>query len=374
MAETIDLELEIINPTDTSARVVEKLNENFQKLDRHNHTEGTNDVKSSGFVVDSNIDMRQHSILKAQLLELVDLQARLSDPNYTVPNNSVYTRGKKVIFRDIAGLEVVLGDSAGGGSGVTYDDTQIRQLISVLSTRVEALERAGTGGGLATVASDNTLTGDGSADDPLKVAVPLTAAEKAKIAALSATNLPVGASSAVKYTPSVIFHDPNRSNGDFAQPLSTVIREVEANNALYTQRQSTSFVSAANFNPLTVESVTYGTITAKALVVTYNGNLFEQEQLIKLEFIDSTGELLKEYLFPPVTVQNGFDYVISDALANSSIHKKEVRVRIIYDSVANKTKIFIHQRPVSDPPPSLYLFIVALYKVESLISKRRTRR
>ena len=61
--------------------------------------------------------------------------------------------------------------------------------------------------------------------------------------------------------------------------------------------------------------------------------------------------------------------MISDALANSSVHKKEVRVRIVYDANTNKTKIFIHQRPVSNPPPALYLFIIALYNVESLSQK-----
>ena len=43
----------------------------------------------------------------------------------------------------------------------------------------------GGGGGLSTVASDSTLTGDGSAGDPLKVATPFTAAEKAKLAGLT---------------------------------------------------------------------------------------------------------------------------------------------------------------------------------------------
>ena len=182
-------------------------------------------------------------------------------------------------------------------------------------------------------------------------------------------DLLTGTKSPVQYSPSVIFHDPNRSAGDFARPLSEVITQIEANNTLYIERQSTSFVSAANFNPLAVENVSYGNITAKALVVTYNGNLFDEQQLIKFEFIDSTGELAKEYLFPPETIKNGFDYVITDALANSSVHKKEVRVRIKYNSTTNKTKIFVHQRPVATPPPALYLFIVALYKVDALTQK-----
>ena len=180
------------------------------------------------------------------------------------------------------------------------------------------------------------------------------------------TNLPVGASSPVKYGPSVIYHDSNRIAGNHLVPLSDVIKQVEANNTLYTTRQSGSFVSAANYNPLTVETVSYGNISAKALVITYNGDLFSDQQLIKFEMIDSTGELTKEYLFPPETIKNGFDYVVSDALATNSVHKKEVRFRIAYDSATNKTKIYIHQRPVSDPPPALYLFIVALYNVESL--------
>ena len=182
-------------------------------------------------------------------------------------------------------------------------------------------------------------------------------------------DFPKGASSPVRYSPSVIYHDSNRIAGNHLIPLAEVITQVEANNSLYTTRQSGSFVSAANYNPLTVETVSYGNISAKALVITYNGNLFLEKQLIKFEMIDSTGELTKEYLFPPETIRNGFDYVVSDALAGSSIHKKEVRFRIVYDGNANKTKIYVHQRPVSDPPPALYLFIVALYNVESLSQK-----
>ena len=177
-------------------------------------------------------------------------------------------------------------------------------------------------------------------------------------------NLPKGESTPVKYKPSVIYHDPNRIAGNHLVPLNDVIKQVEANNTLYTTRQTGSFVTAANFNTLTVETVTYGTISAKALVITYNGNLFNEQQLIKFEIIDSTGELTKEFAFPTETIRNGFDYVVSDALATSSIHKKEVRFRIVYDSTTNKTKIYVHQRPVSDPPPSLYLFIVALQNVE----------
>ena len=366
MAETNDLELKLIDQKDTSADVVQKLNENFQKIDRHNHTEDTNDVRASGFIVDATIDMRQHSVLKTQLLGLVDLQGKISDPNFIIPPNSVYTKKKQIIFKDIDGLEIVIGNTA-GSTGVVYDDTELRRLISVLADRISALEAGETG--ITEVASDSTLTGDGSEANPLKVAIPLTQEEKDKIDALSATDLPVGARSSVEYSPSVIFHDPNRSGGNHGVALSTVIEQIEANNTLYTQRQTGSFVSAANFNPLTVETVSYGSISAKALVVTYNGNIFQEQQLIKVELIDSTGELTKEYLFPPVTIQNGFDYVISDALGNSSIHKKEVRVRIAYDSRTNKTKIFIHQRPVSDPPPAVYLFIIALYKVESLSQK-----
>ena len=224
-------------------------------------------------------------------------------------------------------------------------------------------------GGLASVSSDSTLTGVGTSADPLKVAIPFSQDEKDKLAALSASDLPVGAKSPVQYTPSVIYHDPNKINGDHLVSLSEVIAQVEGNNTLYTQRQTGSFVSVANFNPLSVENVSYGTITAKALVITYNGNLFEDQQLIKFELIDSTGNLSKEYLFPTETIKNGFDYVVSDALADSSIHKKEIRFRIIYDSGTDKTKIFVHQRPVADPPPAVYLFIIALQKAESLSQK-----
>ena len=97
--------------------------------------------------------------------------------------------------------------------------------------------------------------------------------------------------------------------------------------------------------------------------------MFDEQQLIKFELIDSTGSLSNEYLFPPDTIKNGFDYVVSDALADSSIHKKEVRFRIVYDSEDNKTKIYIHQRPVADPPPAVYLFIIALQNVQALSQK-----
>ena len=206
------------------------------------------------------------------------------------------------------------------------------------------------GGGA--VVTDATLTGEGTEASPLGV--------------VNVDDVPTGEETPIVYTPSVIYHDPNKVQGNHLVPLSEVIAQIEDGNTLYTQRQTGSFVSTANFNALTVETVTYGNLSAKALVVTYNGNLFEDQQLIKFELIDSTGNLSKEYLFPPSTIRNGFDYVASDALANASIHKKEARFRITYDSTTNKTKIFIHQRPVSDPPPALYLFIVALYNVKTL--------
>ena len=61
--------------------------------------------------------------------------------------------------------------------------------------------------------------------------------------------------------------------------------------------------------------------------------------------------------------------MVSDALQNSSVHKKEVRFRIVYDAQNNKTKIYIHQRPVAQTLPSVYLFIIALQKVEALSQK-----
>ena len=167
----------------------------------------------------------------------------------------------------------------------------------------------------------------------------------------------------VRYIPTVLYHDPNRIAGNNAVALNNVITGTAANEALYTEKQAGSFVSDANFVPPFVDDVTYGTLTAKALNLTYNGNIFADQQLIKFEVIDSTGELAKEYAFPLSTIQNGFDYVVTDALANSSIHKKEIRFRVTYDIKTNKSYIRIHQRPVNDPPPALYLFIVVVQKV-----------
>ena len=289
MADTKDLDLSLINTEDTSSEVVSKLNENFNKIDRHNHTEGTNDVRSSGLIVNSDVDMKSFSLLKSQLLQLIDLQTKLADPNFIVPNNSVYTEGKKIVFKDIDGLEVVIGNTD-GATGTRYNDREVRNLIAALTDRVTILEEGGTGGsgspdtgqqivekledlpvnekltkedGLRDpeVISDGTLTGTGLTASPLKVAVPFSQAEKNKLAGLTGEDLPVGASSPVKYTPSVIFHDPSRSAGNNGVPLAEVIEQVEANNTLYTERQTGSFVSALNFNPLTVETVTYGTIS-----------------------------------------------------------------------------------------------------------------
>ena len=161
------------------------------------------------------------------------------------------------------------------------------------SMKIDPFQVGGSGG----AGSFSELTGMialGQIPNNLITEAKLSDAIKTKLNAFEAADLPVGARTPVQYSPSVIYHDPNRIQGNFAQPLSTVIAQVEANNNLYTQRQTGSFVSAANFNPLTVETVSYGNITAKALVVTYNGNLFEEQQLIKFELIDSTGELTKE--------------------------------------------------------------------------------
>ena len=47
------------------------------------------------------------------------------------------------------------------------------------------IDSSSSGGGLTSVASDSTLTGDGTGTDPLKVASPFTAAEKTKLASLT---------------------------------------------------------------------------------------------------------------------------------------------------------------------------------------------
>ena len=406
---------------DSQDIAAQKINDNFDRIDAHDHTIGKGTpINVDGIDIDKNLPLNQAGLLQGSFFNFYQVTTATQENN--LPPLSLYSKDNVIKFKNIdgsiisffeegatitpvniTGIQLVqTGDSYKfvftlsndetvetgsfsldftkllSGSGVPgnslgsnnnlYVDTETDFLYFKTAGAWRQLSGGASsgGGGLSTVVSDDTLRGDGSAETPLGVAVPYSQAEKNKLAGLTGDDLPVGASTPVKYSPSVIFHDPSRSAGNHGVALSEVIAQIEANNPLYTQRQSGSFVSAENFNPLTVETVTYGTISAKALVVTYNGNLFNEQQLIKLEFIDSTGELTKEYLFPPSTIQNGFDYVISDALANSSIHKKEVRVRIIFDSASNKTKIFIHQRPVSDPPPAVYLFIIALYNVESL--------
>ena len=409
---------------DSQDIAAQKINDNFDRIDAHDHTIGKGTpINVDGIDIDKNLPLNQAGLLQGSFFNFYQVTTATQENN--LPPLSLYSKDNVIKFKNIdgsiisffeegatitpvniTGIQLVqTGDSYKFVFTLSNDETvetgdfslDFTKLLSgtgapsntlgdnnnlYVDTETDFLyfKTAGAwrqlsggassgGGGLSTVVSDDTLRGDGSAETPLGVAVPYSQAEKNKLAGLTGDDLPVGASAPVKYSPSVIFHDPSRSAGNHGVALSEVIAQIEANNPLYTQRQSGSFVSAANFNPLTVETVTYGTITAKALVVTYNGNLFNEQQLIKLEFIDSTGELTKEYLFPPSTIQNGFDYVISDALANSSIHKKEVRVRIVFDSASNKTKIFIHQRPVSDPPPAVYLFIIALYNVESLSQK-----
>ena len=412
---------------DTQDVAAQKINDNFNTIDGHDHSLGKGvPIRTDGINIDKNLSFNQKAILNALFLNFKTLttvqeENDLPAPTLYMKDNilklkntdgtflSLFDEGHTVTPISIANVSFdeitnasgdqeyrfvfILSDGAqvvsnafpldfaivldgvgvpnnlAGVDGNLYVDIENDLLYYKISGAWKPIGGAGGGGGLSTVESDTTLTGDGSAETPLGVAVPYSTAEKNKLANLSADDLLVSAKTPVIYSPSVIFHDPSRSAGNHGVALSEVIAQIEANNPLYTQRQSGSFVSAENFNPLTVETVTYGTISAKALVVTYNGNLFNEQQLIKLEFIDSTGELTKEYLFPPSTIQNGFDYVISDALANSSIHKKEVRVRITYDSTTNKTKIFIHQRPVSDPPPALYLFIIALTNVEALSQK-----
>ena len=168
----------------------------------------------------------------------------------------------------------------------------------------------------------------------------------------------------VDTTQKTFFHDPNRILGQRGVPLYRVISilngdEGELAKALYTQRQTGSFVSADNFRALSTETLTVGDETHEALVVTVPGD-FNDFTFLAVEFNDADTELAKTIYIPVQTISNGFDWVISDARPQEDAQKRELRVRLVYDAARDVTQIKFHQEAVpsaSDTSTEIYLYI-----------------
>ena len=168
----------------------------------------------------------------------------------------------------------------------------------------------------------------------------------------------------VDTTQKTFFHDPNRILGQRGVPLYRVISILNGDEgalakALYTQRQTGSFVSADNFRALSTETLTVGDETHEALVVTVPGN-FNDFTFLAVEFNDADTELAKTIYIPVQTISNGFDWVISDARPQEDAQKRELRVRLVYDELRDVTQIKFHQEAVpsaSDTSTEIYLYI-----------------
>ena len=168
----------------------------------------------------------------------------------------------------------------------------------------------------------------------------------------------------VDTTQKTFFHDPNRVLKQRGVPLHRVISilngdEGEAAKAIYTERQTGTFVSAANFRPLTTETLTVDGESHEALVITVPGD-FNEQTFLAVEFNDTDTELAKTIYIPVQTISNGFDWIISDARPQEDAHKRELRVRLAYDSDTDLTQIKFHQEAVpgsSDTSTEIYLYI-----------------
>ena len=163
------------------------------------------------------------------------------------------------------------------------------------------------------------------------------------------------------------FHDPNRINKVDGVPMNEVIDILKGSDAtakaLYTERQTGSFVSEDNFRALTTEELTIDNETHTAIVATVPGN-FNDYTFLCVEFNDEKGELAKTIYIPLDTIANGYDWVISDAKFTESPTKRELRVRVAYDSDSDTTKIKFHQEVVpTDDSSAIFLFISFFLKL-----------
>ena len=82
---------------------------------------------------------------------------------------------------------------------------------------------------------------------------------------------------AVKVEQLTFFHDPNRIAGNEGLAMYEIIDILKGSDAtakaLYTQRQTGSFVSADNFRALTTEDFVVGNETHEAIVASFPGNI-----------------------------------------------------------------------------------------------------
>lgn len=166
----------------------------------------------------------------------------------------------------------------------------------------------------------------------------------------------------------IVYHDPKRINNEASERLSLVIDDIKAGSGsdydLYTTRQNGSFVSAANFIAPTTEDLVIDGETHELLVISFPGNVLEYTYL-NVEFNDNASEIAKTETIPITTIANGFDWVVEDAREQTSLFKRELRIRIAYDQATNTSQIKIHKEPVpsqNDAASPIFLFIVYLIK------------
>ena len=168
------------------------------------------------------------------------------------------------------------------------------------------------------------------------------------------------------------FHDPNRVLGQRGVPMYRVINilkgeEGDAAKTIYIERQAGSFVSEANFNPLTTEDFDIGGETHEAIVATVPGD-FHDYTYLSVDFNDINTELAKQVDIPLNTIANGFDWKLSDARPLEDAHKRELRIRVRYNPDSDTTDILFHQEPIpADNDTSTEIFLFTAFFVREYV-------
>ena len=109
MANTTFIDLELLEAGDiTLAQLIDKLNQNTEKIDNHDHTTGRGrEIPLSSIIADSSLNMNENSVLN------IDTIGMLNKTSPSTLNNSVYFKNGELFIRDGSGREIQISQEGG---------------------------------------------------------------------------------------------------------------------------------------------------------------------------------------------------------------------------------------------------------------------